>query len=382
MKNINFKKIINIIICLIFFGFIVVFALLTIVLPKESFSELENTSLESMPKLTLKSWLDQSYAEKIEDYISDHFAGRTDWLHIKSGIEISLGKKERNGIYILDNRLIEKIGEPDYSSVDKNISAINTYADENNMPIYVMLAPTSAEFYKNELPSYCPELDQEKFIDYVYSGLNDNITPIDVYGTLDLHKSEYIYYRTDHHWTSLGAYYAYAKAGEKMGYIPNDLSYYDIEQASDSFMGTFYSKVLTKKADDDQIDFYHIPGSSPAVEVTTEFGQKPTVNNDLFFREYLSVKDKYSSFLGKNSPIVTIRTGNEGGKLLMFKDSYAHCYSQFLIDNYSEITMLDMRYIQMSYKKIIDISDYDETLILYNVSSFADDTDLRKLLYS
>ena len=118
------------------------------------------------------------------------------------------------------------------------------------------------------------------------------------------------------------------------------------------------------------------------VEVTQVFGSDPEVSDSIYYRDYLDVKDKYASFLGTNAPIVTIKTGNEGGKLLIIKDSYAHCYSQFLTDHYSEITLIDMRYIQISYKKIIDVSDYDEALVLYNVSSFAGDTDLKKLLYS
>lgn len=378
------RSIIEIICCIVFFGFLVIFALITVFSPKETFSELENKSLEREPKLSAKSWFDRSYTDKLEKYIADHFSGRVGWLELKSGIETSVGKKEINGIYILKDRLIEKVVEPDYSDVDKSINAINTFGSENDIPVYVMLVPTSAEFYKDELADFYPELDQRKFIDYVYSGLDEGISAIDVYDVLSSHKNDYIFYRTDHHWTSLGAYYAYAEAGEQMGYTPHELSFYDVEHASDSFKGTFYSKTLSASVKDDTMDFYHSPdGDAPlTVEVTQEFGSDPEVNDSIYFRDYLEVKDKYASFLGTNAPIVTIKTGSEGGKLLIIKDSYAHCYSQFLTEDYSEITLIDMRYIQISYKKIIDVSEYDEALFLYNVSSFAGDTDLKKLLYS
>ncbi|MGN1135514.1 MAG: DHHW family protein [Oscillospiraceae bacterium] len=378
------RSIIEIICCIIFFGFLVIFALITVFSPKETFSELENKSLERKPKLSVKSWFDRSYTDKLEKYIADHFSGRVGWLELKSGIETSVGKKEINGIYILKDRLIEKVAVPDYGDVDKSINAINTFGSENDIPVYVMLVPTSAEFYKTELADFYPELDQREFIDYVYSELDEGITTIDVYDVLDSHKNDYIYYRTDHHWTSRGAYYAYAAAGEQMGYTPHELSLYDVEHASDSFKGTFYSKTLSASVEDDTMDFYHSPdGDAPVtVEVTQEFGSEPEVYDSIYFRNYLDVKDKYASFLGTNAPIVTIKTGSEGGKLLIIKDSYAHCYSQFLTGDYSEITLIDMRYIQISYKKIIDVSEFDEALFLYNVSSFSGDTDLKKLLYS
>lgn len=383
-QNKKSRNILEIISCIIFFGFFIIFAVITIFKPKETFSDLENKALERQPKLSAKTWFDRSYTNKLEKYIADHFSGRVGWLELKSGIETAVGKKEISGIYILKDRLIEKVREPNYTDVDKSIMAINRFAEENDFPVYTMLVPTSAEFYKDQLADFYPELDQRGFIDYVYAGINDDISKIDVYDVLDSHKNEYIFYRTDHHWTSLGAYYAYELAGEKMGYTPHELSYYDVEHASDSFKGTFYSKTLITSIKDDTMDYYHDPdGDKPVtVEVTQVFGSEPEVNDSIYYRDYLNVKDKYASFLGTNAPIVTIKTGNDGGKLLVVKDSYAHCYSQFLVDHYSEITLIDMRYIQISYKKIIDVSKYDEALILYNVSSFAGDTDLKKLLYN
>lgn len=378
------SSIIEIISCIVFFGFLVIFAVITIFMPKATFSELENKSLERKPKLSAKTWFDRTYTDKLEKFVADHFSGRVGWLELKSGIETAVGKKEINGIYVLKDRLIEKVVEPNYVDVDKSIMAINKFAEENNFPVNIMLVPTSAEFYKDQIASFYPELDQRSFIDYVYSGLDDEINRIDVYDTLNSHSDEYIFYRTDHHWTSLGAYYAYSEMGEKMGFTPHELSYYDIEHASDSFKGTFYSKTLNSSVLADTMDYYHDPnGDKPmTVEVTQVFGEAPEVNDSIYYRDYLNVKDKYASFLGTNAPIVNIKTGNEGGKLLIVKDSYAHCFSQFITDHYSEITLIDMRYIQISYKKIIDVSDYDEALILYNVSSFAGDTDLKKLLYN
>ena len=104
--------------------------------------------------------------------------------------------------------------------------------------------------------------------------------------------------------------------------------------------------------------------------------------NSLYMREFLSVKDKYSSFTGSNQPLIKIKTGcTDGPRLLVIKDSYAHSFVPFLAYNYSEITMIDMRYIQTSYKSIVNPEDFDQVLILYNVSGFITDANIPKLKY-
>ena len=373
----------NLITCIAFFAIIISMPIITAALPKKEFSEMENTSLEKMPEISAKTVFNRSYMNKLEKYISDHFAGRVGWIKGRTVLETSLGKQERNGIYILKNRLVEKINEPDYASVDKSIAAINTFAENNDVPIFFMLVPTSAEIYADELPKNAPNVNQKEFISYVYGGLNKPVTPIDVYQTMYLGRDDYIYYRTDHHWTTKGAYLAYAAAGKRMGYIPEPEDMFDVEHAGIDFIGTFYSKALYDGVEKDTLDFYHFAMGDNVTDVfvTRVYGEEPERRGSMYFREYLDVKDKYSSFLGTNAPLVTIKADNNGGKLLIIKDSYAHCYSTFLTQHYSEITLMDMRYINMSYKELIDPDEYDQVLFLYNASSFMSEGDIRKLAY-
>lgn len=371
--------------CIVFFALIIILPLLTVILPKEEYSETENKYFRRFPKFTANALFKGDYTDDLETYIADHFAGRAAWLRGKANFEFALGKREQKDIYILPDRLIEKVGTPDYTEVDKSIAAINKFAGDNpDIPVYMMLVPTSAEFYKKETADYNPNLDQKGFIDYVYGSLDSGIMPIDVYSELSANTSEYIFYRTDHHWTSLGAYLAYKTAGAKMGYTAPRYSDYNIEHAASGFKGTFYSKVLYDGIKDDTIDYYFPVGGYDvtSVEVTREYGKEPQVYDSMYMREYLDVKDKYSSFLGENSPIVKISSENpDGKKLLIIKDSYAHCFAPFLTQNYSEITLLDLRYIKMSYKEIVDMSGYDQVLFLYNVSSFSTDTNIKQLGY-
>ena len=376
-------NVVNLITCIAFFGILIAFPIVTAIAPKETFSDIENRTLQTMPKASVKTIYDRSYMNKLETYISDHFAGRTDWIKVKTAVETMAGKYERNGIYILDDRLVEKVSEPDYTAIDKSISAINKFVENNNVPVYFMLAPTSAEIYREQLPESAPNVNQRDFIYYVYEGLSKAVSTIDVYSAMQSEKFDYIYYRTDHHWTTHGAYYAYEAAAKKMGYEPVPKEMYDIEHASDEFLGTFYSKALYDGVEKDSIDIYHYNGGSSVTDVliTSEYGKAPENYDSMYFREYLDVKDKYSTFLGTNQPLVTIKTNSEGGKLLIFKDSYAHCYAPFLTQHYSEITLVDMRYIQMSYKNVVNPEDYDQVMFLYNASSFMTDVNIRKLAY-
>ncbi len=368
---------------IIFFAILIYFAIMTVFSEKATFSELENRNLKKFPKFSSEELFSGDYTEGLEEYTADHFFGRDFFVKLKTYCDLAVGKHERNGVYILGDRLVQRVDEPDSGRIDKSIEGINKFAADNDVPVFVMIAPTAGDIYSDELPYGAPMLDQKQFIENVYSRLDSSISAIDVYSALSLNRDNYIYYRNDHHWTSAGAYSAYAAAGKKMGYTPVPLTSYDIEHASYDFKGTLYSSALYDNIEADTIDYYHcIDGYNVTGEyVTKGLGEEPEVYDSIYFRDYLSVKDKYSSFTGSNQPIVTVKTDCPGGRLLIIKDSYAHSYLPFLTQHYSEITMFDLRYVQISYKDIIDVSDYDQVLFLYNAATFTTDDNLKKLCY-
>ncbi|MGN0641839.1 MAG: DHHW family protein [Huintestinicola sp.] len=385
-KPLSDKKF-NVVICLTtvlsFFGMLTAMGAVTAFSEKKEFSETENRYLAEFPEFSGKKIYNGSFTSGVEDFVTDHFVGHDGWITLKTRLEMLTGKRERNGIYILKNRLVEKVDEADEEIVGKSINGINTFAAENDVPVYVMIVPTSAAIYADELPPNAPEMDQKAFIDDVYSRLDGSIVTIDAYSAMMSGREDYIYYRNDHHWTSGGAFAAYTAAGKKMGYTPVSSGSFDIEHASYDFRGTFYSKVLYSGTEADTVDLWIPTGGekTEAVEIYSSFGEEPAVYDSMYFRDYLDVKDKYSTFLGPNQPMVTIKTGSEGGRLLMFKDSYAHCYVQFLAQNYSEITLVDLRYIQLSYKELINAESYDQVMFLYNASGFSKDENLKKLMF-
>lgn len=376
MKNIQRR-----ITTILFFATLVILPLITLLSKKEDFSSVENRTLQKRPDFSFDDWFDKSFMNEFEAYVSDHFVGRINWIGAKIDTELLAGKKEINGIYITDDRLIEKTPDPDYEVMDKSVAAINTLAALTDTPVYVMISPTSAGVYTDVIPKNAPQLDQHSIIDYVYSNLDTGISAIDVYDILNASKEDYIYYRTDHHWTSLGAYYAYSTAISKLGFSSVPYSRYDVEHASSEFLGTYYSKTLYDKLQPDTIDIYTSKDGSSVVSCTVSNGIEEKSYDSIYFREFLDVKDKYSTYLGSNQPCIKIKTNLQSDKkILIFKDSYANSFVPFLTQHYNEITVLDMRYIN-NFRDYALPEDYTHILFLYNSTTFSSDENIRKIAY-
>ncbi len=366
---------------LLFLIIIIIFPLITTFSKKKTFSETENRTLQGKPSFSFENWFDRSFMSQSESYVADHFTGRINWISSKIDMELILGKTNLNDVYITDSRMLEKIPQPDYSVVDKSVSAINDFALSNNVPVFVMVAPTSAGIYSETLPENTPQLNQHEIINYIYKNLDTKVSAVDIYDLLYAMKDDYIYYRTDHHWTALGAYYAYSVAIQKLGFTFIAYSKYNIEHASNDFLGTFYSKTLYDKIQSDTIDIYTYNDGDTVVSCTVDNGIEKKEYDDIYFRDYLKGKDKYSTYLGVNQPEVVIKTNLESDKkILIFKDSYGNSFIPFLTQHYNQITVLDMRYVK-DYKERVNVSDYSQVLFLYNSTTFCDDENIKKIAY-
>ncbi len=347
---------------------------------EKPFSENENRYLAEFPEISFETYLDKSAMTDFEDWFSDRLFLRQDWIRAKNAAERLIGKTQVNGVYTYDDQMMQAWEGFDSEFIDKNLDAINNFAERYpDIPVYFLLAPTSQEIYSSLLPKSAPVGSQSELNSYCRERLNCNT--IDVFHALKSSADSYIYYRTDHHWTSYGAYIAYIEAAKALGFRSEPLSSFDIEHASSSFRGTLYSKTLDNGITPDVIDYYHLSRNTEPVKLAVNTGAQVNEYNSLYFREYLDVKDKYSSFMGPNSPVMTVTSGSDpnGQSLLIFKDSYAHSFIPFLVNHYSKITVLDMRLVNVSYNSIVNVEDYDSVLILYNAITFSEDTGIRKL---
>lgn len=357
---------------------IFIFPVIFFIADKKDFSETENRSLEKCPEISLESVADKSYMNGIEAYLSDHFPARINWVKAKLNLERLSGKELINNIYITDDRMYEKLPEPDYDEIDLSVNSINKFAEMYDTKTFVMIAPTSAGIYKDELEPYLPQVDQKKLINEIYGKFADNVHKIDIFSAMYSARDEYIYYRTDHHWTSKGAFTAYKAAARKMG-LPC-YEDYDVEKVADDFRGTFYSKCLYDGIKPDQIDIFKPGNNVVAYSLTLNDGINEEYARDIYFPEFLETNDKYCLFLGHNRALTKIKTNADTKrKLLLIKDSYANSFVPFLIQNYSEISVIDLRYVKTCITDYADPNEFDHTLFLYNASTFSIDKNIKNV---
>ena len=355
-------------------------ALTFIAMPKEPspFSENENRYLSRFPALNLRNITNKKFMTGFETWFSDRFYARENFIRLKNRTDIAMGKTEISDVVTARGRMME-LWNDQPAKTEKNLGAIANFSrSHRDTPVHVLLAPNAVSIYADTLPIYEAVGNQREYITNCYNTLGKADTQIDtadVFDTLSNYKDDYIFYRTDHHWTSLGAYLAYRELAPHMGFTPLNITDYTVEHAASDFRGTLYSKTLDNRVTPDTIDFYIPSGFSATVKPF----DKPE-HDSLYFREFLGKKDKYSAFLGANAPVVDIETNVKNDKsLLIFKDSFSHSLVPFLCEHYNKITMLDMRYINTKYSDLVNVEEYNDVLFMYNVITFSDDGDLQKI---
>lgn len=359
---------------LIFLAFIGAFFILNLVLPDRQFSEQENRYLQMRPEFSFKSLFSGDYTSKFETYTTDQFTFRDEWITLKAASELALGKQENNDVHLCENgTLIEGFKRPGNSVLDSNMSALNSLVGNTDAKVYFALIPDKSDLYSSLLPKNAPNDSEKEVIDYCYG--QSNATNVDMYSALSAHKDEYIFYRTDHHWTSLGAYYCLSALAESMGLpCPALDSYTDRHVVSEEFYGTTWSASGFSWVDPDTMEIFV---NAPEGLKVTSYPQGSPVEGKLYDFSFLEKKDKYSMFMGGNCPMHVIETGNEDKpSLLILRDSYTDSLIPFLLDDFSEIHVLDLRYYRASLKAYIEQNDFDNVLVCYSVSNFCSDSNI------
>lgn len=359
---------------LIFLAFIGVFFILNLVLPDRQFSEQENRYLQMKPEFSFKSLFSGDYTSKFETYTTDQFTFRDEWITLKAASELALGKQENNDVHLCENgTLIEGYERPENSALDANMSALNTLVENTDAEVYFALIPDKSDLYASLLPKNAPNDSEKEVIDYCNA--QSNATNVDMYSALGAHTDEYIFYRTDHHWTSLGAYYGFSALAESMGIDCPALDFYaDRHVISEEFYGTTWSSSGFSWVGPDTMEIFV---NEPEGLKVTSYPEGSPVEGKLYDFSFLEKKDKYSTFMGGNCPLHEIVTGTEGKpSLLIIRDSYTDSLLPLLLDDFSEIHVLDLRYYRASLKSYIEQNDFDSVLVCYSVSNFSTDSNI------
>ncbi|MBQ6421852.1 MAG: hypothetical protein IJK02_12340 [Clostridia bacterium] len=344
---------------------------------KKKFSENENRMLAAFPAFSFSAVANGKYFEDLNAYFADHFAGRDFWITLNLTYKQLLGQKENGGVYIGKNgNLFLQPSPVNGSALQKNLDAIDAFA--NAFPeadMYISVVPNAVTVCSQNLPANAPVPDQNALISRIADAV-PAVGFIDVTDTLTEHRDEQIYYRTDHHWTSLGAKYASDTILKAMdAAIPG--TDYEIYTVSDSFEGTLSSK-CGKHSLRDKVELY-VPKNDVRYTVTYTDSMKKTAS--IYEPDALNGKDHYTVFFGGNHPRIDIAsTADAQRTLLVFKDSYANCLMQFLYSSFDEIVILDPRYYYESAAALMRQRTFTDVLFLYNADTFGTDTALADIL--
>lgn len=359
-----------------FIVFILTFNILNVVTEDKHFSESENRILAKKPELTWKSIKNGRFTQRFEDYITDQFVFRDFFVGMKSDLERLRLKQDNNDVFFGKYEyLLENYNKPDDDIIIDNINAINYYQSQfEKMKTYVLLPPTSVKINEDKLPLFANAYDELITINEMKNNLL-GIDFIDIYDSLKKNSDDYIFFRTDHHWTMRGAYYAYVKLAETMGIEPLDIDEFNIDVVSNDFYGTLYSKANNYRIKPDYIEVF-VPKEER--DISVDYVNTGTTSDSLYEDKHLDTKDKYSYFLDGNHPIVRIDSDvNNGKKLIIFKNSYAHCLIPFLVNHYEEIHVLDLRFYKLNVYEYINQNSITETVFLYDILNFSKDKSLR-----
>lgn len=351
-----------------------------VVMGHREFSENENRYLDQFPKWSLSGVMDGEVQEEITDAFNDQFPARDFWTALSTRAEKMLGHRDVGGVYLgKDHYYFEKIMNQDISQTNyfQNLRFINHVQNiQPDAKVTALLVPSPGSILPEYLPKHAQIYDAERMYQSAENVLADGIL-LDV--REDMARAadrRQVYYKTDHHWTLAGAYEAYCAYERVMGREERPYEDFGVEPVSDSFYGTLYSKALDADATPDTME---APGRITPAEVSCD-GQE---HDGIYDTSKLKEKDKYAYFFGGNFGEVILRPEQQGDakpKLLVVKDSFANSMIPFLLQDYSEVRMLDLRYFKTSVKEYLEEYGADEILILYEMSNFAQDHQLNRLM--
>lgn len=364
--------------CIFIFGFTVA----TFLKHSVSFSETENQVLAQRPEIKAETVMNGEFEEKYEEYLTDQFIMRDEWIGLKTSVEKLLFKRESKDIYFAkDGYLIERhTGAFATDRAKFNMTALTQFVEEYSGQfgtghLTVMLVPNAVDILKDKFPPFAPLGTGNDYLEQMAAQLPEEVW-FDAASVLRPHAEEDIFYRTDHHWKTLGAFYVYQAWAKQQGYKLPELTDYKIQTVTDCFEGTIQSKLGIRTEGDSIELFFPLEENHYTIQVDNDNKKK----DNLYEYSALQTKDKYAVYFGGNQALINIHTDtNNGRKILIIKDSYANCFIPFMLGEFEEFDVLDIRYSRQRLSEQIAEGGYTDLLVLYNASGFAEDTGIAKL---
>ena len=360
---------------LIFCVLILAGSIFTFILPDKDFSENENTSLTTLSDVfagdVLKNLFSGELFDRAADYFRHQFPLRDKMLELKAFSDMALVRYETNGVvYGADGYLIPREDNASTAFASGNAAAINallTALEAEGTNAVFALVPRPADVLQKYYPSAYSDEPLEKVREMILA----EVDALDLKPVLKraADKGEYVYYKTDHHWTSYGAYLAYCEVMRGFGVSPLPIDSFEREVVSTEFYGTSQSSVMSPAAEPDTVEFFVQKDGKALV---TEIVYENRTLDGVYDRSALEAKDKYLAFMGGNYGLAKVTAdGEDREKLLIVKDSYANCAVQFFAAHY-DLVIVDPRYYKNSVYELAKEEGVDRVLVLCGVDGMTD----------
>ncbi len=358
------------------------FALAFVLLPDHTFSDQENRSLRTLPKFGWQKLISGEYAAEINDYFADQFPLRDLLVGLKGSVELAFGKGENNGILLGDgqqlaDRLFDvyRNGEVthetdtyDAAHLDAVCKAINGLSERLDVPFSALLTGRTIDVASSAFRY--PQTTSDAIHRQLLSGIQNGVF-IDTVSLLrqKYELGEYVYYRTDHHWTTLGAYYAYRETMRAFGMedaiLPSDA--FLRQTVSTEFYGTAWSAGGMKHIQPDQIELWFM-GNESDFTVTAD----GKALDGFYNMSYLAKKDQYSVFLDGTHDVVTVqKKGEERPTLLMLRDSFGASIAPFLAQHF-DLVLLNLSSQRTDFTNVealVEQYGADRVLLVYTIEN-------------
>ena len=376
----NRSKIGKYIPAVVFLIFIYGMALWFLFSPKTDYSSSEKRYLQKFPDANVEKVLSGDFGSEFETFFADQFPQRNTWVGLNAYTALAEGNNGASGVYNCKNGyLINKPVSTD-NNLDKNVGAVVDFAKSIDAPTTVMLVPSTGYIADDVLPTFHDKYNDDEDISKISSTLSK-----EKIGFVDLRerfKSEYkngsqLYYKTDHHWTTKGAYTGYQELCKALGITPIDDSTLKKDSYPD-FYGTTYSSSGFWLTPPDNIEIWSNPKNSDKnISVKITEGANVKTSGSMYFTDHLKEDDKYPVFIDGNHALTEITNTNaKNGTILLIKDSFSHSLAPFLAENYSKVVLVDLRYYKESVSQLVSTYNPEQVVVLYGIDNLATDTDI------
>ena len=292
---------------------------------------------------------------------------------------------QSGGVYIVGNAGYEMYNYVG-SLAEKYQSTVNAVADSLSgvSQVYAMAIPLSSGItLPDELFSDIPGSDQAQAEKDILAGMGQNVKTIPLHDVMMSHRTEYIYFRTDHHWTALGAYYAYVQFCTAKGITPHNLSDYEVSQFP-GFLGSFYNdggKPDAMKNDPDTVNAYHPVSATASMKYGDNENSTLTGGQVIFDESTASASLKYGTFIMGDNPFTVIENPevSNGESCIVVKESFGNAFVPFLVDHYQTVYVVDYRYYSGSITQLARDKGVKDVLFVNNLSAIRGSYQMGKL---